>query len=271
MPREISLHRDGAFAPRPESSTAHNGVRQSTSAPVADAELRAGEEMPLPLPLPLRSPLFRSLPSTTQLPSVSPSPLQSRTPPAQRRWDVGWDTKGGAQSSMSPTTNESNRGHAPSTLSASPLSPEERLRNFLTATTGTAAFADSAERIGAVSSGQTGIGPTAAKRHEKRALSAESSEATLATRAGSGMPTSADVAPTGLEIGAGNTPARTPISLLSERTTPSANSTPSSGFGGSPRVSDVAARHTQASLRRHREVWQQQESLLQSLLSTPSP
>lgn len=224
--------------------------RKSASARIADRD-GVGEEE-LPLPLPLRSPLFRGPPSPA---SSSPSPPQRQRPPspppvAETPWNVTTDVGLAAR----PLTG------LPSRRPIS-FSPEERLRRFL-ASAADDATGDEGEATDEVSVYNSSRTATTARTGQVSALSATE-------RLFGAAPPRGGPHYFGLEDG-GGTPQRTPVSLLSERTPVSAGSTPSSGVGGSPRVSEVAARHTLASLRRHREVWQQQASLLQSLQSTPS-
>lgn len=233
-------------------------TRDSTSTHVIDAA--AAENVPLPL----RGPLFGHPPTPLPTDSASPSPVQNRTPPSQL-----------SERSTTVAATGTTQGYLRKSAASSPLSslsspslPEERLRRFLASSAGTAALSD-------VVYGEVAGSANAAATSAHTAVGATPRGEWLTNVRGSSGDLFAGATDDGV------TPARTPVSLLSERTPhvsssspPTAGSTPSSGFGGSPSpsgVSAVAARHTQASLRRHREVWQQQQSLLQSLLSSPSP
>ncbi|KPI89939.1 hypothetical protein ABL78_0907 [Leptomonas seymouri] len=247
------------------------GSRRSASARIADS--MEEEEDELPLPLPLRSPLFRNLSSPPSAASTSSSPLQNRTPPSQRSTGpTRTSFRARGSSSPSPLSNDPQRRTTSAMLSISSLSPEERLRNFLSSS------ADIVAAAAAAAFDETATTPfvsrmstiPSAKRQTEWVPEADTPTPTFNERR-AGMAGRSEARCSVPEDGA--TPGRTPISLLSERTniTPfSGSSTPSSGLRGSPHVSKVAARHTQASLRRYRTVWQQQESLLESLLSSPS-
>ncbi|KPA78607.1 hypothetical protein ABB37_06207 [Leptomonas pyrrhocoris] len=259
--RESATRQDAALAASPWAKSA-TGVRRSASARLADALVEEEEE--LPLPLPLRGPLFRPLPSSLSTASTSLSP---HSPHPMESTRAGF--RSNTSTSLLPLNSEPQRRQTPRQLSTPSLSLEERLRNFLNSSAGIAAAAlDKTAAITGVN--QVSASPATRRQTERTSepdtpiSTFKDEQAEMTGHVGARLAVPED----------GATPARTPISLLSERmsSTPLwAASTPSSRFGGSPHVSEVAARHTQASLRRHREVWQQQESLLESLLSSPSP
>lgn len=258
--------------------------RRSASARLAGAS--ADEE--LPLPLPQRSPLF-GLASTAggspspNLPALQPQHTPS-PPPARR------GSEHGARLGITPEERLRASAHPyPSRLSASPSSPgpamrsvarggvanmpppqtpEEKLRDFLDSLS--AEYDDS--DVGS-NDGGWGARSRLAAETDARQLDATAAASKAGAGSRSSRPAAAPTAAAASSDGS-TTPGRTPLSIFSASATPvSTQATPaaaSPGSGGSPRSAEAAARYTQASMRRYRELWQQHESLLQSLLSSPS-
>jgi hypothetical protein len=245
------------------------GTRQAASARTTNTV--AEEEVATSLPFPLRGPLFRDIPAafspaftlTASAASVrdrrlplQPSAVQAATTNAVNESAVA-AASSSSLPSPSPFRNELRHRRTPRPASMSPpSSPEERLRNFLHSAAGVVGLVD-----GEVSTPPIKGLPGRVLITDERLMSLTRHDNDVQGSAVAGDTT---------------TPTRaTPVSLLSERTpfhlSALAAVTPFSLVGGSPRVSEVAARHTHASLHRQREVWQQQQSLLQSLLSSPSP
>ncbi|KAG5503695.1 hypothetical protein JIQ42_05918 [Leishmania sp. Namibia] len=228
-------------------------------------------EEELPLPPPLRSPLFRAAAS-----SASPSPeqqQQQRTPEPHPQ-----EPTRGARLGIYASASKKREQHVPrsrsSELPAQALSTE-KLRQFLSKlSAATSPFEAMKE------SGQ----PSPANRATftrwptpRSTIDAQPAPNHVQPRdvVDAALPTAGSRA---LPIVNRNeaTPGRTPLSLYSASASASpvpssAASLPSSTLlSRSPHSIEVAARHVQASLSRHREAWQQQELILHSLLASPS-
>ncbi|GET87831.1 hypothetical protein, conserved [Leishmania tarentolae] len=244
--------------------------RKSASGLLADNT----DEEKLPLPPPLRSPLFSTVTSSG---SPSPQQQQQRTSPPHLH-----ETTSGARLGIHASVSQVRTEHlglrnSISERFAQPLSPEEKLRRFLSAL--------------------SAFPPPLEETVKERGRSFPTGLSTLTCRPTSHRSSSADVAPndatpndamaTALSTAViksapmmdhdETTPGRRPLSLYSADVSPSSAprytaSRPSpTSLSASPHSAEVAARHVQASLWRHRETWQQQELILHSLLSSPSP
>ncbi|CAM38102.1 conserved hypothetical protein [Leishmania braziliensis MHOM/BR/75/M2904] len=273
---------DSATAAFEEECTISSSLswqEQKKSASARCVDTVADEE--LLLPPPLRSPLFR-----TPTSSASPSPgQQQRTPPPHRQ-EKTHGARLGINASLSqgreeqhgpPRPSQHGPRNSSSELSAQPLPLEKKLRQFLSVLS-----APSSPFEKAVKGGGHSL-PTSPAMLTWRSTPHSSSDVKAASNnviprdvMGAALPTAGSRAVMVMDRDE-TTPGRTPLSLYSPSALPSPGSTSTASrpsptlLSGSPHSAEVTARHVQASLWRHREAWQQQELILHSLRSSPSP
>ncbi|CBZ25626.1 conserved hypothetical protein [Leishmania mexicana MHOM/GT/2001/U1103] len=240
--------------------------RKSPSALLAD--IAAEEE--LPLPPPLRSPLFGTTTS-----SGSPSPEQQQRTPPPHHHATTYGARLGIYASASQGKAEPRGPRDGSELSAQPLSPEEKLRRFLSA------LSASPSPLEMVKESGRSFPPdhaTLARRptlHNSSDASATSNDAILSDVMVAAIP-SAGTRSVPMMDRDETTPGRRPLSLYSASASPSSASRSTASrpsptlLSGSPHAAEVTARHVQASLWRHQEAWQQQELILHALRRSPS-
>lgn len=242
---------------------------QRKSAPALLADIAADDE--LPLPPPLRGPLFG-----TAMLSGSPSPVQQQRTPSPHRHEATYGARLGIYPSASQGPAEQRGPRDSSELSAQPLSPEAKLRKFLSALSASPSPLEETVK----ESGRSLL--TGQATRTRRSTLHNSSDASTALN---------DAIPSDVMVSAlltagtrsvpmmdrdETTPGRRPLSLYSASASPSSASTTTASrpsptlLSGSPHSAEVAARHVQASLRRHREAWQQQELILHALQKSPS-
>ncbi|KAG5507654.1 hypothetical protein JKF63_06603 [Porcisia hertigi] len=235
--------------------------------------------LPLPPPPPLRGPLFHSPAS-----SPSPSPEQHvRTLPLHRQ-ETNQGARLGIHASVlkrgdqyvaAPMSEYTALGSS-ATYTVKSLSPEAKLRHFLSSLS-----PSSSPFEGSVKKGAHSL-PTSQAPHTQRLTPHIMSDVKVAPdhlipREEKGTTFSSTVS-SGVPAGghAETTPSRTPLTLDTSGTSPSQASTPaalrlsSTLLFGSPFSTGAAARHVQASLSRHRETWEQQELILHSLQRSSS-
>ncbi|CAM67172.1 conserved hypothetical protein [Leishmania infantum JPCM5] len=259
-----------AFEAHRTISSSPPQLPQRKSAPALLADTAAKEE--LPLPPPLRSPLF----GTATL-SGPPSPVQQQRTPSPHRHETTYGARLGIYASASQGRAEQYGPHDRfSELSAQPLSPEEKLRKFLS----TLSASPSPLEAMMKESGRSLL--TGQTTRTRRPTLHNSSDAIAA---------SSDAIPSDVMVAAlstagtrsvpmmdrdETTPGRRPLSLYSASASPSSASRSTASrpsptlLSSSPHSAEVAARHVQASLWRHREAWQQQELILHALQKSPS-
>ncbi|KAG5481087.1 hypothetical protein LSCM1_06765 [Leishmania martiniquensis] len=246
------------------SSPPRSPQRKSATARLTGSASEEG----LPLPPPLRSPLFLTV-------SPSPEDQQRQHTHVPHREETTHRASLGSQTFVA----QGKEPHVPPQLSEPPaqsLSPEEKLRQFLSMLSAvTSPFEEKVKESGRPLPGnratftrrptpQSDIDPKTVSHHAQPEDIADAALPTTGSRALSTVNRDE------------TTPGRTPLSLYAASASPSpvpsstASRRASTLVPRSPHSTEVAARHVQESLSRHREAWQQQEIILHSLLSSPS-